>query len=53
MIRKELLIRENRGRRERGKYAEALSIILNRTISDSDFVDLTASNEVCKSFFDT
>jgi len=53
MIRKELLIRENRGRRERGKYAEALSIILNRTISDSDFVDLTASDEVCKSFFDT
>lgn len=52
MNRKELLIRQNEGRREIDDYISKLSSILNTIIQRSDFIDLETTDELKQKFFE-
>lgn len=52
MNRLELMIRENRGRRERTEYTRVLTEILNLPIHVSDFIDLEITDKLIEDFYE-
>lgn len=52
MSKLELLIRENKGRKERAEYTRMLSEVLNLPILLSDFVDLETTDKLTKDFYE-
>ena len=53
MEKKELLIKQNAGKKEIENYTQNLNVILNIALKSSDFIDLETTEKIIIDFFET